>query len=322
MKTPAGIGLTVVSVACATLAACGDAPSPPDRPAPVEFVRLSTLGCLECDGPELFDAVFSAFPVDDSTIVTVNRTDPRIRVFGADGEHRASWGRTGEGPGEFETYVLDAVPSPDGGVLAMTTTPEMWAAYGEYRGRLPLLDRLWGGVNGFQQWQLASTSPSSRWLARDGGREFDGTEYIEVQVADLVAGDSMRFQVPDDLFDPADPGSRNAYWTETAIRDDGAWAVIGALDYKIRLFSSDGELLAEGSRGAPRIERPAAEIEASKNRPLPRPLPDGIEAPEPVVASYRPQILRTAFFDASDRLWVLARDGDVDVFAPARVQRG
>lgn len=97
MKTPAGIGLTVVSVACATLAACGDAPSPPDRPAPapVEFVRLSTLGCLECDGPELFDAVFSAFPVDDSTIVTVNRTDPRIRVFGADGEHRASWGRTG-----------------------------------------------------------------------------------------------------------------------------------------------------------------------------------------------------------------------------------
>lgn len=299
----------------ASLKACADA-GPPEHPAPVGLDHLSAVGCLECDGPELFDAVFSAFPVDDSTVVTVNRTDPRIRVFDADGEHRASWGRTGEGPGEFETYVLDAVPSPEGGILAVTRTPEAWMLDGTHAGRRPLLDRLWGGVNGFQNWRLSATSPSSRWLARVGGRDIDDTEYIEVQVADLVAGDSTRFAVPEELFAPSDPGSRNAFWIEPAIRNDGAWAVVGALDYEIRLFSSTGELLAAGTRGTPRVERSAEEIEASRTRPLPRPLPAGVQAPEPVVASFKPQTSRNAFFDTADRLWVLTRDGDLDVFSP------
>lgn len=110
------IGLLLL-ISCA--AACGERPSANDvevvDSAGVRIVtnfsadvpewRLTSdptldLGTIE-DGPEQFFRVADARQLSDGGVVVTNGGSGEVRVFSADGEHRLSFGRSGEGPGEF-----------------------------------------------------------------------------------------------------------------------------------------------------------------------------------------------------------------------------
>lgn len=61
-------------------------------------VRLGTLGAPEA---ELFSSVRDAVQLTDGRILVAEGSDAEIRVFSEDGVFLESWGRKGEGPGEF-----------------------------------------------------------------------------------------------------------------------------------------------------------------------------------------------------------------------------
>lgn len=60
----------------------------------------------DAEGPGDFGAAASvAFGPDDREVYVVDRLSCEIRVFGLDGIHRRTFGRCGEGPGEFTQYL-------------------------------------------------------------------------------------------------------------------------------------------------------------------------------------------------------------------------
>ncbi|MBT8395370.1 MAG: 6-bladed beta-propeller [Gemmatimonadetes bacterium] len=66
------------------------------------------------DGPEeyIFGSVVSMAMADDGTIYVMDRQVPALRVYNADGTYRTTFGRKGEGPGEYL--------QPDGGLNVLS----------------------------------------------------------------------------------------------------------------------------------------------------------------------------------------------------------
>ena len=107
------------------LSACGDAGAPPHDRAVVDtlldgLVRVSntagegadpdmgirlipelSLGVAEQEGPELFGSISALEVGADGRIFVLDRQANELRIFGADGRHERTVGRTGEGPGEY-----------------------------------------------------------------------------------------------------------------------------------------------------------------------------------------------------------------------------
>lgn len=129
-KTP----FHMAGIVLATLAsACGDPPSPGgnspalepavrdsadvrivENPRPPSASRLDwrvgtapevSIGAQEGEGPYLLHRASDAFTLSDGRIVVANTGSHELRVFDASGIHVATWGRRGEGPGEFFPLV-------------------------------------------------------------------------------------------------------------------------------------------------------------------------------------------------------------------------
>ena len=124
--------LCLTILALATLA-CGDPQSPNGRsPALAAAVRDSadirivensrppsesrldwrvgtepavSIGAREGEGPYMLHRAGDAFILSDGRIVVANMGSHELRVFDASGTHVATWGRRGEGPGEFNPFV-------------------------------------------------------------------------------------------------------------------------------------------------------------------------------------------------------------------------
>ncbi len=122
--------LQLAGVVLATAAnACGDPPSPNgdsaaleatvrdsaevriiENPRPPTGSRLDwlvgtepevSIGAREGEGPYMLHRASDAFTMSDGRIVVANTGSDELRVFDASGTHVATWGRRGEGPGEF-----------------------------------------------------------------------------------------------------------------------------------------------------------------------------------------------------------------------------
>lgn len=98
--------LSFVAFSCLAIAACvseihrsyyGDAPQWMLTP----IVSIGPDAALEADGPETFGAVHGVALGPDGTVFVADGLNREIRVFGPDGEHLRTFGRRGEGPGEF-----------------------------------------------------------------------------------------------------------------------------------------------------------------------------------------------------------------------------
>ncbi len=76
-----------------------------------------TIGAVEGEEPYLFQWVGSAFRISDGRIVVANGGTEEIRLFTATGTHLLSWGRKGEGPGDFGNLSM-AGPWPGDSIVA------------------------------------------------------------------------------------------------------------------------------------------------------------------------------------------------------------
>ncbi len=74
----------------------------------VDSVPLLSIGALEGQDPYLLHQVRDATQLSDGRIVVANRGSQEVRVFDGAGVHLATWGRRGEGPGEFNSLVAVA----------------------------------------------------------------------------------------------------------------------------------------------------------------------------------------------------------------------
>lgn len=64
--------------------------------------RVHTVGVQEESGPELFGEIDALVAGPDGRMFVLDGENKEVRVFGADGSHRTSFGREGEAPGEFQ----------------------------------------------------------------------------------------------------------------------------------------------------------------------------------------------------------------------------
>ncbi len=74
----------------------------------VDSVPLLSIGALEGEDPYLLHQVRDAMTLSDGRIVVANRGSHELRVFDGSGVHLATWGGSGEGPGEFNSLVAVA----------------------------------------------------------------------------------------------------------------------------------------------------------------------------------------------------------------------
>lgn len=93
--------------------------SPPLCAAQAPVLRkVVSLGCADCGGPAQFTEVADVAVTPAGTIYVADRDDPRIRVFSSSGRSIRTFGRRGEGPGEF-TGIEKVFPGADGSIAVV-----------------------------------------------------------------------------------------------------------------------------------------------------------------------------------------------------------
>ncbi len=117
---------------------------PPARLAPVVSIGPKTLA--ETGSPDEFGGVNSVALGPDGEVYVADARNFEVRVFGLDGAHRRTFGRRGEGPGEFETlsslaWAGDRLLTYD----IMLGRVGEWTADGDWLGQRRTRGRITGG---------------------------------------------------------------------------------------------------------------------------------------------------------------------------------
>ena len=122
-------------------------------------VSIGPTSLAETGAPQEFGRVNSAALGPDGTVFVADGLNDEVRVFGLDGVHRRTFGRNGEGPGEFRSlYSLAWV-----GDRLLTLDPNLgrigaFSAEGEWLGQ----QRIEGSVSGSPE----RHPPNARWPGR------------------------------------------------------------------------------------------------------------------------------------------------------------
>lgn len=116
----------------ATLAGCSSADTAPTRAPDVPVLSLGapTLEIGSLDGPEpySFAAVESVIRLPDGRIAVADGGATSIGIYDADGDHVLSWGRAGDGPGEFNS-LAGLYPFGADSLLAAERDPGVLAVF-------------------------------------------------------------------------------------------------------------------------------------------------------------------------------------------------
>lgn len=266
-----------------------DSANPPlDSRLPWEIAAQPSLsiGSIDSGGADQLFRVTDAMRLPDGRIVIANSGSNELRVFNPDGSHAATFGRQGEGPGEFTSYSPTAVARWPGDSIA---APNPWGmrvslfdADGNHGRDLsvspPLLDvvdllpdgkivaRARGGLSATATGSTGIVRSNDEWgvLAADGTPhsslgEFLGTEWWATFDSDgAIAGGRPH---------PYSRSTMGSVW--------GDLVAIGTSDrYEIRAFNADGSL-ARIVRRDVELESPSrADLDAYYDRRY-ADLPDG-----------------------------------------------
>lgn len=78
-------------------------PPADDLSVPIPVVEELRIGSIDEEGPTSFAAIKGILALEDGRIAVLEAQAREIRLFGPGGEHLASYGRKGQGPGEMES---------------------------------------------------------------------------------------------------------------------------------------------------------------------------------------------------------------------------
>lgn len=124
-----------IPVVCALLFACADAEPPPDSSAvdwtPLVVDSVVRIGGSEARGPAAFGRVRDvALGADPARVAIADWQSQEIRAFGLDGRYERTFGRQGEGPGEYDALTAIGVRTP-GQVVGWDTDLRRLTVHGD-----------------------------------------------------------------------------------------------------------------------------------------------------------------------------------------------
>lgn len=300
---------------------------------PAWELRLETeigeVGGTDAASPAEFGRVASVALASDGRILVADAQADEIRVFAPDGGFLETWGRSGEGPGEFGSlYSLGwigdtlAVLDPGVGRIGLFDPEGRWLGQHDYpggvSGSISLLRLYPGGGDEVYAFRLEAVEGElQRRFQRitAGGAEgtlpwLDGPDGPPSSVACPRPDDAISFFdvpfAPRWVQAPAPGGRMAAAWTG---------------EYRVRFLTADGDTARTVSRGhdpAPVAEEEWEEALADY-RDFREEWP-GVQCdPEMPDRPERKPPIESLHFDAAGRLWVetMGRNGlRWDVFDP------
>lgn len=146
----------------------------PPRWQLTEIASVGPRSLRETGSPEEFGGVYDIALGPGESVYVADGVNNEIRVFGLDGSHRFTFGRSGEGPGEFAR--LYSVVWLDDRLLALDTEQgriSEFTAEGEYLGQRRIRGRMSGGAGWPRFWRVGDaeayhvtipvTSTPGRW---------------------------------------------------------------------------------------------------------------------------------------------------------------
>jgi sugar lactone lactonase YvrE len=324
LARPPAAGRSAVALLVVALAApgCGDRQAPP----PGDGVPVRTaepdlrIGQVDGSGLAVFGAIGGLAVDDDGRIFVADLQADEVRVFGADGRHEQTIGRSGAGPGELSQPCCAAF-APDGRLWVRDNGNARYNAYRMAGDRFEPAGsvRMRHGARGFM---VATTFDEAGRLIDIGGRtgagrwetvrfhlDDDGSPVREVVVPDAPEGSIAVHTVQRAL--PA--GMATLYLSQpfgprhlVAHGRDGSFAEAISSSYLVRWYGPDGSLShtieRAGEPGPPlgpgEIERGREALEGEARR-AGRPVGElPFRLPE------RKQPLDRLLFDEAGRLWV------------------
>jgi hypothetical protein len=217
------------------------------------LTRVTQFGCADCEGALLFASVQALTVGKDGRITVVDKADPRVRVFNAQGALVASFGRTGSGPAELR-LAMGVNARADGGADVIDMTGRRVVRLGARGEDL--------GAVAIRGWATgAATAPGGGQTVITISNPMDSV--IQLQ---RVVGDSLR-----DLL-RVGPGAFPGRTTgiellSVAVAPDGSLALgDGLMAYRIRRYRGDGSFVSEIVRDVKKVRRTPEEIREITDR--------------------------------------------------------
>lgn len=286
------LAVALLGTACS---GAGSASAPAGTDPVIRLEPVASFGCDDCEGPEQLATPGVTVGASGRTYI-VETHEPFVRVLGPDGALELAVGVAGEGPGEIRlAFLLGVVEDGAGGfwvqeAMFLHHFDATGAALASepYRGRLP------------SGW--AYDQDRQRIYVVGGPLPLPGSQRGERMLVRYSPGSPEPEEVaPWEVVTQEPPGEtppETTRWSTLAVAPDGRIAIVDIWNYRVRVLSQNGTLLAEFGR---------------PDLPRPRKSEERIAAERKQGAS-----LGAAGYDGAGRLWLQALRGPglLDVFGP------
>lgn len=280
----------------------------PNSDTRVSLVLTATIGCSDCGTDAQITPTVIAL-LADGRLAELDRFEPFVRVFAPDGAPEASFGVSGEGPGELGTNFGGGIsvpgvylfPWPAGELTILEAMPavfETFAADGTFLRQTPL--------------ELPFATPGAQAFAPSSGSYFrhaympvlDQPNVLERCVLDLGGGSACGQITTATALTGIEPEGARADLS-IATTPEGDLVVADATTYRFWVLNGDGTLVREFDRDIPPApkseEQLDAEDEANRQRLARGGKVRAIDPNRPYIAPYGVQV------DGAGRIWVLTQ---------------
>ena len=266
-----------------------------------ELVPGARFGCVECEGLEQLTPVAIGLG-EDGRVYELDQYEPHVRMFDADGNLAATFGRSGQGPGEIQ-FPVAVFPGDDGEVLVYDLPGlHVFDAKGEHLRTMPWPMRV---PHSFDYLANEHSLLMLSFLPRMPEARDGRSKALERW---LLEGEAIEPEIviaPQDL--PADPSdATRSRVTALAFRSDGGFVLGDRWSYRLYAYDAAGEPIGEFGREIPRQSKSQQQREREREK-VDR--SGGRLTLQPDMNHFQQWSLK---FDCQGRLWVLTTRGGPD----------
>jgi hypothetical protein len=223
--------------------------------APARLEPLARIGCVDCEGPQLFSAI-QTLSMGNGRIYVADASAPYVRVFETTGRLVRAFAGKGNGPGELQLPIHVGVRK-DGSVEVFDMRQLRFTRF-DSAGTAGATR----GVTGFAAVAVSAPNSSETYLLTT---DFRTTDQPVMKLADGAREPQPVTTLKSD-FPKVEPGDVPRT-PSIAVRPGGGLAIgDGAAEYRIRRFDATGRSIGDIVRTIPRVRKTAAEIEEEKAR--------------------------------------------------------